>query len=379
MGMPLSAQTFDKFLQQALEYSPYLKANRLKIETLKIEQSSSATYKNPNIEFETSYFEPSRGDSDGGYRIGITQPIRLWGVKDAKDRYNVAMIKDAKAEVSFKKAKFIQLLSFLYLEFTKNKKLLLLADEERRVSFYIYSLAKQRYKLGAIQKGELLSSRIDFLLSKSDKSKIELKVDESYTNLMKLSGVNRVVELDTDYTFTHLSHKKDFLGPMQDRYKSLINASSMLLKANNKSIEWIELSANFEQEPEQRIATIGLSVPLAIFSTKKQKQKRARVDINKNLLLQESVKQKERLELDILINRERRLIKIEDNLQTVLSSEKKLLAMYQYDYKIANINLRELQNIKNSLIKTKKELINTQADREKTVINQNYLQGAYSE
>ena len=53
--------------------------------------------------------------------------------------------------------------------------------------------------------------------------------------------------------------------------------------------------------------------------------------------------------------------------------------MYEDGYKIANINLVELQLIKNQMISTKEKLIEIQTQKEKNIIGYNYLTGAYNE
>jgi cobalt-zinc-cadmium efflux system outer membrane protein len=56
-----------------------------------------------------------------------------------------------------------------------------------------------------------------------------------------------------------------------------------------------------------------------------------------------------------------------------------LLNMFQDAYKIANINLLELQDIKNKVIETKQRLIKIQTALNQNAIISNYIQGSYNE
>ncbi len=53
--------------------------------------------------------------------------------------------------------------------------------------------------------------------------------------------------------------------------------------------------------------------------------------------------------------------------------------MYEDGYKIANINLVELQLIKNHMIRTQEKLIDINTKKENNIIEYNYLTGAYNE
>jgi cobalt-zinc-cadmium efflux system outer membrane protein len=53
--------------------------------------------------------------------------------------------------------------------------------------------------------------------------------------------------------------------------------------------------------------------------------------------------------------------------------------MFEDAYKIANVNLLELQNIKNRVIQTKEALIKIQTAIDQNTITTNYIAGAYNE
>ena len=59
--------------------------------------------------------------------------------------------------------------------------------------------------------------------------------------------------------------------------------------------------------------------------------------------------------------------------------DSELLKMFEEGYKIANINLLELQDIKNKVIETKERLIQIKTALNQNAIITNYMQGNYNE
>ena len=60
-------------------------------------------------------------------------------------------------------------------------------------------------------------------------------------------------------------------------------------------------------------------------------------------------------------------------------SQKELLIMYEDAYKIASIDLIELQVIKNQMIRTKEDAIEIELSKEQNIIQHNFLTGEYNE
>jgi len=56
----LSAESFDVFLQKAIEKSAYLDALRLEIKEKKIQGDISLKYENPTLEITHSSFKPAK-------------------------------------------------------------------------------------------------------------------------------------------------------------------------------------------------------------------------------------------------------------------------------------------------------------------------------
>jgi len=72
----LSAESFDEFLQKAIQNSPYLESSALAVKQTKEEGDVLTRYENPTLELEYSSFSPDIGSSDDGYRVSYSQPVR---------------------------------------------------------------------------------------------------------------------------------------------------------------------------------------------------------------------------------------------------------------------------------------------------------------
>lgn len=118
---------------------------------------------------------------------------------------------------------------------------------------------------------------------------------------------------------------------------------------------------------------------MALFNTKSQEKQIAKLEADKAELLIKNEDAKVKIEI-IRLQKQRDLLGVlkSKNEQT-LKTQIKLLAMFEEAYKIANINLLELQNIKNSVIKTKESLVKIDTALNQNTITTNYISGAYNE
>ena len=369
---------FDTFLQKALSQSPYLASSTLAISQAKELGSSLTRYKNPSLELEYSSFNPAYGDTESGYRVNYSQDIRLWGVGDDKTELSQNMSKSATALHTSKKALFIRNIALSFTTYAEKKMLLKLGDEELSISQKIYDISQARYSAGTISKALLLQSSIDHELISIQNSSLALATNQAYYQLLQFGGITQELKLNTSHTFI-LKPQNRLNNPnikllQADKQRALSKA-----KVNSNSVEWVQLIAEYENEPDQNIARVGLSFPLAIFNTKTQEKNIATLEAsrsqllieneNKSLIIEFNRLQKERLSLEELLYKNRDLLK----------SELKLLDMFQNGYKISNINLLQLQDIKNKMITTKRTIIHLKTALNKNAITTNYNQGQYND
>ena len=141
----------------------------------------------------------------------------------------------------------------------------------------------------------------------------------------------------------------------------------------------MNLYAEYEAEPDQSIARVGIKIPLAVFNTKTEEKRIADLQEKQSGLLLQNQRitlsnNLARLKKELLI-----LQSVVSSTQKLYNSQKELLKMYEDGYKIANINLIELQNIKNQMIQTKEKEITLQNKINKNIVIYNYEVGEYND
>jgi len=375
----LSAESFDEFLQKAIQNSPYLESSALAVKQTKEEGDVITRYENPTLELEYSSFSPDIGSSDDGYRVSYSQPVRLWSVGDDKRAVVNANIKSANASFAEKRAIFIRDMSISYTLYSKAKMLLALGDEELQIAKKIYDISVARFEGGSISKGVKLQALVDFEMSESSKDFLSLNSMQSYYSLLKFAGINEEIELDVAYDFTISSDLQNINNPTLEVFKAQQNQALREAKLNSNSVEWMNLFAELENEPEQDVARIGLNFPLAFFNDKSQEKRISTLQASRTELLIKNEKSRLNIELIKLQKERQALLKLSKNSDKTLRTQLELLKMYEDGYKISNINLLQLQDIKNRVIQTKRALIQIYTALNQNAIYTNYTQGNYNE
>ncbi len=378
-SLPEKALAFDVFLQRAMENSPYLKSSALGIAQAKEEGAAITRYMNPSLGLEYSRFRPQLRDSENGVRVNFSQPIRLWGVGDDKERLSAAALHSASAEFKQKKAGFIRDISLFYTRYSQQKMLLSLGAEELRIAKTIYAISKARYEEGTISRGVMLQAQVAYEMIQIRNESLSLTAMQSYYDLLKRAGINQELELDAEHKFVikevpNTAQNPDVLNLHGVQEKALSQAA-----VDSNAIEWMRLYAEYENEPEQDITRVGVNFPLAIFNTKSQEKQIARLEADKTDLLIQNKKTQLDIEKNRLHKQMQTLVRLKDQNEKVLETELELLQMFEEGYKIASINLLELHDVKNKVIETKERLIQIKTALNQNAITTNYIQGSYNE
>ena len=375
----LHAQNFDTFMQNALQNSPYLKANALEIERASEESKIIQRYKNPTFSLEASKFNPDVGESATGYRSAFSQPVRLWGVSSAREKLSTATQEEAKSNLTLKRAEFIRDLSLLYINYTKQCRLVLLAKEELEIAQNIANISKERYKAGSIAKSRYLLSKVDGISAQNRLDEKEADKLSSLWRLLAFTGATDEIELDYRYKFV----RSDKVSLQSSATLQLLSNSQKKAEQeaelNSNKIEWIDIYAEYEKEPDQSIARVGVDIPLAIFNTKEEEKRIASLKAKQReyLIKNQQIRLWNKL---IRINYELKILyKVLASTKKLYASQKELLEMYEEGYKIANINLIELQNIKNKMIKTREKEVAIKTKIDTNIVLYNYETGEYNE
>lgn len=370
---------FNTFLQKAIANSPYLESSGLAIKQAKERGESLTRYENPTLELEYSNFSADVGNSDSGYRVNYSQPIRLWNVGDNKSSLSKEILNSANAEYTQKKAIFISDISVAFTSYSQQKMYQNLGYEELEIAKTIYNISKGRYDLGTISRGLMIQAKIDYETVQINNESLSLSANESYYELLKLAGIREEVAFDILYTFELSGINNNENNPNLELLQSKQKQALSEAKVNSNSVEWMNLFAEYENEPDQDIARVGVNFPLAFFNTKSEEKKIATLQASRSKLLIDNTRQYLDIEMNRLKKQRASLKKLHSQNEEILKTETELLTMFQNAYKIANINLLQLQNIKNKVISTKRSLIQIKTALNKNAIITNYNQGIYND
>jgi cobalt-zinc-cadmium efflux system outer membrane protein len=375
----LEAETFDVFLQKALQNSPYLKANSLHLSRIEQESALMQRYKNPTLALEASRFSPDAKKSQEGYRTALTQPLRLWGVADKRALLAKALTEQNGDAVSMQRARFIQKISLLYVAYMQAAALEQLSRKELQIAQTIEAISLERYKAGTIAKVKYLLAKLDTKRAKNICAQRGVQKTAAYYALLALSGLEDEPDLESSYHF-ELMKKEKQRGSIELAYiKSSEQKALAEAKLNEHSIEWLNLTMEYEKEPEQSIARVGLEIPLALFNTKKEERQIAKIEAKqKSLLIQNQTRA-----VDFTLRRIQKelqgLVQLQKRTDELYKAQQEMLTMYEDGYKIANIKLIELQTLKSQMIETQQKAIALQRQIDTNIINYNYNAGAYNE
>ena len=379
LSSSMLALSFDEFLNNALKNSPYLKSHDLSIKQASLQGKILTRYENPLVELEYSDFKPDIGSRESGYRVALEQPLRLWGVGSDKENLALSSKKEAQASYLLSRAQLTKGISLLFTEYAQEHELYSLAQEELYIALRIYEISQARFQAGTISEGVMLQAKVDYEMIDIDLDSLKLSFNEHYFKLLEIAGYSQEIELNHSYIF----RVKDTVTSTSNPDLKLINAvkKKALTKAevDSNKVEFVNLLAEFENEPDQDIFRVGISVPLTLFNTKKEETQIAKLEVGKAEFY--AKKESDKITLKTAkLNQERELLqklKIKNN--ATLKTQEKLLKMFEESYKIANVNLLELQNVKNRVIKTKEFLIKIKSALDVNAIKTNYIAGAYNE
>ena len=375
----LQADNFDVFLEKALKNSPYLQANALTLERADQEAALLRRYKNPTLSLEASEFSPDTSKSEGGYRAALSQPLRLWGVGDDRESLARATKQESSEFFKLKRAGFIQKLSLLYIDYMQAVALEDLSREEIAIAKEIESIAKERFEAGSSAKVKYLLAKLDTKRAANLYAQQALASVSSYYKLLAFSGLREEVRLESRYGF-ELIKTDAFYNSAELSYFTAKEQKALAdAKLQENKVEWVDLYMEYEKEPDQKIARFGLDIPLAIFNTKKEEKRVAVIEAKQNNLLLENQKRLLAITLKRTEKELQKLQELKSQTMELYRAQKEMLAMYEDGYKIANIKLIELQNLKSQMIETKEKAILLQAQINTNIVNYNYNAGAYNE
>lgn len=375
----LMADNFNKFLNTALQQSPYLKSAYLGKEQLAYEASIATRYENPSLDIGYSKFNPKNEASDKGYGISISQPIRFWSINKDKNKLSKKLLEGSENFYQMDKANFIKELSLLYTQYEFNEKLKSLTQESFNITKEIYDISKERYTLGSISQADLLQTEVALMEIQVQNENVKIESLNQYYNLLKFSGITEKIDLELNHTFNVKRNKGVLSSPELLAMKSKQDINLARLDIESNTFDSINISVGYDDEPDQTVNRFGISIPFPLFNTRSQETKIAVLESKKNnLLIENRTKQ---LEQELI-----QMYKVRESLQSqlnkytnILKTKNQLLEMYIEKYKISQASILELQSVKNSVIQTKKEFLQIKLALNENAITLNYIQGDINE
>ncbi len=375
----LCAQSFDTFLNSAIHNSPYLKSSHLGVTQATLQGEILTRYSNPELSLEYARFQEDSSSDNNGFSIDITQPLRLWGIN--RDKHNLAteQVHTERSRYTLSKAQFIRDLSLEYTLYARLKKQLELGNEELRIAQHIFDISQQRYLAGTVSHGVMLQAQVDYEMVAVKIETLHLNALEQYYALLRHAGMTEETPLEYTHQFTVSAETHNTNHPELRYLQHQSRQAQAAAEVNTHAIEWTTLHAGYDREPGQDIVRMGASIPLALFNTRSQERQIALLEAERSTLLAQNSQAKLTIEHKRLQQQRHLLLRLKEQHNKTLKTQTTLLSMFEDAYKIARINLLELQNIKNRLIMTKEHLIQTETALHQNAIYTNYIAGAYND
>ena len=378
----LNAEDFKYLLNKALESNSNLKSSEIEVELAKEKGSILTRFDNPTIDFNYSNYKlKEKRNKDNGQGISVTQKIVPWYVANDKERLSEATIKNEVNKYNLDKQEFIKELSIRYTIYAKSKSFLDVIRESHKIAIKVYEISNERYKVGAISKAELLQSEIELMEIKKKKDELNLDVMNNYYDLIQFAGIeeNQHFDLDSTYKFKVTSNttleKNPFINSEESK-KDMLLAES---KLNSNVIDSFDLTYSYNEEPDQVVNQVGISLPLPIFNSKSEESKIAKLTAMKMNLLVNKEKQQAINEYEKLIKERILLNDLKTANENILNLQVDSLSMLIEKLKISQISILDIQNSKAKLIQTMTDIVNIDTALNQNAISINYITGEYND
>jgi len=140
-------------------------------------------------------------------------------------------------------------------------------------------------------------------------------------------------------------------------------------------VEWINLYAEYEAEPDVDIYRFGVNIPLALFNQKKEERSVALLEQKSQRLQVENEQNSVSLKQKQLAREYEGLQRLIRAYKSTLEKNTQLLELFHEGFKIASIDIVQIEQIKSSLISAKRRLIEAEIALERNIVLQNYLKG----
>lgn len=383
LSFSLSAfgMSYEEFKTYTKKHAKTLQSQAMTLQTTQEENKILLRTQNPTLNLEASRFDPDTENSSFGYSVIASQNIRTGNYYDGLKKRADSSSLLQQAYVNDGKAGYMRTLEILYTEYVYQSKLFSLLQQEYTLSDKVSGMVQQRYNNGSENKVAYLQAKTDTLTLKTQIYKTKQEMDSLYYQLLAIAGLNTKVPLDKHFIYTISS---SITGTTKENPKQqILHAKGKLIESqiqmNESTINSYEMFGGIEDEPDQSILRLGVSIPIPLFNDKSEEKMLAK------LKMQQLSLDKEQLSIELYTQQEiihasiKSLSQQYASLQTLKNEQKVLNDLLQEGYRIAQGSIFVMMSAKNKLIQTQKSLLQTQKMINNQKIALRFLQGSYND
>lgn len=383
LGFSLYAygMNYEEFKEYAEKNAKILQKQALNQQITQVSNAILLRSNNPSLDIEVSRFNPNTSSNSFQYAATATQTVRTFnyydGLKEKADANSLLQSAYNKEG----KAGYFKTLALLYTEYVYQSKLLLLLEDEYKLSNKVTAIVKERYDNGSENKVSFLQTKTDTITLKTQMYTTKQNLNTNYYQLLSVAGLRKTVSLQKKFIYS-VSRKTSNTGEEHPQ-KQILNAKQKLIQSqihmNENSIESYELYGVIDNEPEQSILRVGVSIYLPIFNDKSEEKMLAK------LQMQQLALEKEQLDIEIFSQKEMLKSSITElstqynALKNLLKEQKILYSLLREGYEIAQGSIFMMMTAKDKLIQTQKTLLQTQKTINIQKINLRFIQGHYND
>jgi outer membrane protein TolC len=381
LSLSLFGMSYEKFKKHTLKNSKILKSQTLSLQTTEQENNILLRTANPTLNLEVLNYNENAGRNNVEYAAGISQTIRTGSYMNGLQSKAYASSLLSKAFRTQGRAGYIKTLEGLYTQYVYQSKMLLLLQEEYRLSRRVTNIAKERYQSGSENRVAYLQAKTETTSLKTQMYTTKQQLSTLYYQLLAIAGLDKKISLDKKFIYSVSSRTKSTskLSPEQQVLKAKEKLYQSDYTMNQSALRNYSLYAGIEKEPDQSVLRVGLNIPLAIHNDRSEERMLAKLKMQQTRLDAE--------QLSINVRSQKQMIKAAISelsqqyhaLKTLQREQQELTTLLQEGYKIAKGSLFQLMSAKTKLIQTRKALLQTQKMINDQKIALRSLQGDYND
>ncbi|WP_353662348.1 TolC family protein [Hydrogenimonas sp. SS33] len=373
----LFAQEYRTFERQVLEKAPEIEALHLQRDVARLEGEKRLRYDNPSLEVEGSRFDADAGGDENGWRAALNQPFRVFGLGDDLKAYAQALQTIAATGYEKGVAAMKRELRTLYTGYVLAVRQKALLKERTALAERLERIAQERFREGGGTKARVMQASLQRIDAESKLLEQERRIQARYYALLKAAQTEGHPSLAAAFLYP-VEKVETVKGPANPSLAQLEAESKRYeaeSKVNDRSVKSWNLFTEYEEEPDQSIARIGVGVALPLFNRNAQERQIASIRAKQKRLEALKLRRQQRVQIASLKSRLENLARTYRTLEKQKKKLEALLALFTEGYKTSQISLLDLIETQKSLIETKGRLLQTQYLANLYRINIEYLEG----